>query len=100
MEINLEVVHSIIRLQLKNHENTLSTSGVLLILLKIALRKISKSPSNFQLENNGISEKQSLRSEYFTDFNNFFTVTCKHNDVVPVKILSTSKDFIKGKHGF
>ena len=101
MEINLEVVHSIIRLQLKNHENTLSTSGVLLILLEIALRKISKSPLTFfQLENNGISEKQSLWSKYFTDFNNFFTVTSKHNDVVPVKILSTSKDFIKGKHGF
>ena len=47
MEINLEVVHSIIRLQLKNDENTLSTSGVLLILIKIALRKISKSPLTF-----------------------------------------------------
>ena len=50
MEINLEVVHSIIKLQLKNHENTLSTSGVLLILLKIALRKISKSPLTFNLK--------------------------------------------------
>ena len=50
MEITLEVVHSIIRLQLKNHENTLSTSGVLLILLKIALRKISKSPLTFNLK--------------------------------------------------
>ena len=44
MEINLEVVHSAIRLQLKNHENTPGTSGVLSILFKIALRKISKSP--------------------------------------------------------
>ena len=44
MEINLEVVHSIIRLQLKNHKNTPCTSGVLSILLNIALRKISKSP--------------------------------------------------------
>ena len=44
MEINLEVVHNIIRLQLKNHENTPCTSGVVSILLKIALRKISNSP--------------------------------------------------------
>ena len=50
MEINLEVVHSIIRLQLKNHENTPGTSGVLSILLKIALRKISKSPPTFNLK--------------------------------------------------
>ena len=50
MEINLEVVHSIIRLQLKNHENTISTSSVLLILLKIAIGKISKSPLTFNLK--------------------------------------------------
>ena len=44
MEINLEVVHSIIRLQVKNHENTRNTSGILSILFKIVSRKISKSP--------------------------------------------------------
>ena len=34
MKIDLEVVRGIIRLKLKNYENTLSTSGVISIYLK------------------------------------------------------------------
>ena len=44
MKIDLEVVRGIKRLNLKNYENTRSTSGVISILLKIAFRKNSKPP--------------------------------------------------------
>ena len=56
--------------------------------------------SYWQFENKGISEKQSLRTKYLTDLNDFFTVTAKHHEVVPVKISSKSKYIIKSKHGF
>ena len=42
MKIELEVVRRIIRLELKNYENTRSTSGVISILLKINFKKNSK----------------------------------------------------------
>ena len=100
MKIDLEVVRSIIRLKVKNYENTPSTSDVISILLKITFRKKFKTTSYRQLENNGNSEKESLRTKYLTDFNDFFTVTAKHHEVVPVKISSKSKYIIKSKHGF
>ena len=44
MKIDREVVHSIIRLQFENYENTSSTPGVISILIKATFRKISKPP--------------------------------------------------------
>ena len=44
MKIDLEVVRGIIRLKVKNYENTPSTSDVISILLKITFRKNSKPP--------------------------------------------------------
>ena len=42
MKIDLEVVDCIIKLQLKNHQNTRSASGDISILLEINFRKNSK----------------------------------------------------------